>query len=138
MALSRNRLYSILMIACIAGYIWIYFSLWHEHAASNSANVCMFKQITNMPCPSCGSTRSITNLTKGNFKEALAINPLGYFIATVMILAPLWIIADIISKRNSLYNFYQKTEAKLKKPAFAIPLVIIVIMNWIWNITKGL
>jgi len=55
-----------------------------------------------------------------------------------MLLAPLWIIVDIAAKKNTLFTFYQKTETYLKRPQLAIPLVIIVIINWIWNITKGL
>ena len=125
-------------IACIAGYIWLYFGLTTDGSENKSVEVCLIKHITNIPCPSCGSTRSVILLTKGNFNEALSINPLGYIIATIMLLTPLWITIDIASKRKTFFDFYQKIETYLKKPLYAIPLILLVIINWFWNITKGL
>ena len=138
MTLSRNKLYLIIIIACVAGYIWLYFGLSQEYAVSMPIEVCLIKHITNIPCPSCGSTRSILSLTKGNFNEALGINPMGFLIAIIMFLSPLWIIADIATKKNTLFNFYQKIETYLKRPQLAIPVIFLVFINWIWNITKGL
>ena len=137
MNVSRNKLYALLFTACIAGYIWLFIGMSQEHAKSKTA-VCFIKKITNIPCPSCGSTRSILSLIRGDFMEAFYINPMGYLIAFILFLSPIWIIADIITKRNSLFNFYQRVETDIKRPQLAIPLVILVIINWIWNITKGL
>jgi hypothetical protein len=138
MPLSRNKLYSILIIACMAGYIWLFFVYIAEQSMNKPIEVCFVKHFINIPCPSCGSTRSILSLIRGDFNEALGLNPMGFLIIFIMLVAPLWIIKDLNTNRNTLYNFYQKTEAHLKRPQFAIPLVLIVIVNWIWNITQGL
>ncbi len=138
MTLSRNKLYSIMFIACVAGYIWLYYGLTKELAENKPTEVCMIKHLTNVPCPSCGSTRSILSLTKGNFIEAANINPLGYVVAFVMLLAPVWIILDVATHNKTLFIIYQKTEAWIKRPKYAIPLILLLILNWIWNITKGL
>jgi hypothetical protein len=138
MTIDRNKLYTILFTACIAGYIWLYFGLNTTETKNESFEVCLIKHTTNIPCPSCGSTRSIISLTKGNFAEALKINPLGYIVAFIMFSAPIWMAIDIITKRKTLFEFYQKIETYLKKPQYAIPLLLLVIINWIWNITKGL
>lgn len=138
MKLDRNKLYSILIIACLAGYVWLYFSITRNFSESKSIEVCLIKHTTNIPCPSCGSTRSIISLTKGDFIGALNLNPIGYLVALIMLIAPIWIIADTIMRSNTFFNFYQKTETYLKKPKYAIPLILLVIINWIWNITKGL
>lgn len=127
-----------MIIACITGYIWLYLGLSNEQSMGKPIEVCLIKRFTNIPCPSCGSTRSILSLTKGNFNEAFSINPMGFLIALIMFLSPLWIIADIAIKKNTLFNFYQRLETHLKRVRFAIPLLLIVIVNWIWNITKGL
>lgn len=137
MHLSRNTLYSILFIGCIAGYIWLYFG-FNNNTENKGFEVCLIKLTTNVPCPSCGSTRSVISLIKGQFDLALKINPLGYIIALTMLLAPVWIIIDVVLKKQSLFAFYQKCEVHLKRPQLAIPLVLLVIINWIWNITKGL
>ena len=138
MTQDKNRLYIIIFLACLAGYVWIYWLLINTTRSTSSFEVCFIKHISNIPCPSCGATRSILTLTKGNLTEAFSINPMGFLIAFIMLLAPLWIILDIAAKKNTLFAFYQKTETYLKRPQLAIPLVIIVIINWIWNITKGL
>lgn len=138
MTLNRNKLYLILLIACLAGYIWLYFSLTKNITESKSFEVCLIKYVTNIPCPSCGSSRSIISLTKGDFIGALNFNPIGYLVAIIMLIAPIWIIADTIKRTNTLFDFYLKIETYLKKPKIAITLILLVIINWIWNITKGL
>lgn len=138
MAVYRNKLYSILLIACLAGYSWLYFSIATNITEAKSVEVCLIKHATSIPCPSCGSTRSIISLTKGNFVEAFDINPMGYLVAFIMLIAPVWIITDMIMKNNSFFNCYQKMETCLKRSTYAIPLIVLVMINWIWNITKGL
>ena len=77
-------------------------------------------------------------MAKGDFIGALNLNPIGYLIAIIMLIAPIWIIVDTIMRSNTLFVFYQKTETNLKRPKYAIPLILLIIINWIWNITKGL
>jgi hypothetical protein len=138
MSMTRNNLYSIIFLACLAGYIWLYLSISNTITKFGSAEICLFKNTTNIPCPSCGTTRSIISLTKGNLNEAFNSNPIGYLVAIIMLVAPLWILADIAMKTNTLLESYHKIETYLKRPKFAIPLIMIVLINWIWNITKGL
>jgi hypothetical protein len=59
-------------------------------------------------------------------------------VALIMILVPLWIIFDLIAKRHSLFNFYGQIENYLKKPKVLVVFILLVMLNWIWNITKGL
>jgi hypothetical protein len=138
MTFNRLKLYLLLGIACLAGYTWLYLSMTNNSPQRDMMEVCLIKHVVNIPCPSCGSTRSVISLAKGEFLQALEINPLGYVVATIMLLIPFWIIFDIMIKRKTLFEFYQKTEMFLKRPRFAIPLILLVIINWVWNITKGL
>lgn len=135
---SRNTLYTILFTACIAGYIWLYFAISTNKTEINSVEVCFIKRLTNIPCPSCGSTRSVLAMLHGDFMKSLFINPFGFVIAFIMLATPLWMIIDLLNKRKTLFDFYHKIELNLKKPLYAIPLIFLVMMNWIWNITKGL
>lgn len=138
MTLDRNKLYLILLIACLAGYIWIYFGFKNEITENNSVKVCVIKYVTNIPCPSCGSSRSVISLIKGDFISAFKFNPIGYLVAIIMIIAPIWILIDVIKKNKTLFDFYLKTEKYIRKPNIAIPLILLVIINWIWNIVKEL
>jgi hypothetical protein len=135
---NRNQLYAILLIACASGYSWLFYNLTDNTNENSSVTVCLFKKLTSIPCPSCGTTRSVVLLSKGNFSEALFLNPLGYLAAFLLLIIPFWISIDIVRNRISLLVFYQKTETYLKKTTFAIPLLVLVVINWIWNIIKGL
>jgi hypothetical protein len=132
--LTRNKLYILLFIACLAGYFWLYLGVKGSH----TVEICLIKRTTDIPCPSCGSTRSVVSITEGHFAEALRLNPLGYVIAFIMLVTPPWLLVDLLQKRDSLFSSYQKAEAVLRKPQFAIPLTVLIVINWIWNISKGL
>ena len=45
---------------------------------SSGPSLCMFRNVTGLPCPFCGSTRSVGNILLGVFNAALYLNPLGY------------------------------------------------------------
>ena len=138
MSTNCNKLYALLLICCMAGYIWLYINKQNNTTQKQTVEVCLIKHTTNIPCPSCGSTRSVILLSKGKFIDALRTNPLGYIIAIIMVLTPIWIFIDFITKKKTLLEFYKKTERHLKQPKFAVPLIILVIINWVWNIIKEL
>ena len=134
--MSRNKLYAFVLIACASGFIYLFYSLLYSESSRYS--VCMIKNVTGFPCPSCGTTRAVQLLFKGNFIDSLVMNPFGIFVSSAMLLLPIWIVFDLLSKKQTLYTFYYKMEFVLKQKKIAIPLIILVIMNWIWNINKGL
>ena len=138
MILNRNKLYLILLIACLAGYIWLYFGFENNITENNSVEVCVIKYVTNIPCPSCGSSRSVISLLKADFIGAFKFNPLGYLIAVIMLITPIWALTDIIKKKQTLFDFYLKIEKYIRNPNIAIPLILLIITNWIWNIVKEL
>jgi len=136
--MSRNKLYVLLSAACIAGYGWLIFTFYRgiEHLAE--PHVCLFKQVTTIPCPSCGSTRSVLSLIKGDIAGAFYWNPFGLVLIAILLIAPLWISYDLISRKDTLFSTYSRTEMQLRNKWIAIPAILIVIINWIWNINKGL
>lgn len=138
MIIKRNKLYTTMFIACLAGYTWLYFSISNNETIIQNFEVCLIKYSTGIPCPACGTTRSIGSLIKGNLDEVIKINPLGVLVAIIMLVAPIWIIIDVFTKRKTFLVSYNKIETSLKKPRNAIPLILLVIINWIWNINKGL
>ena len=139
MSLTAKKLYLFLSVALLAGYVWVCYQYFSDPAGKGSNfEPCLIKQVTNLPCPACGSTRAVISLLHGNISEALALNPLGIVIALIMVITPPWILFDVLTKKESLLAFYYKTEVFLRKPGIAIPLIALVIVNWIWNISKGL
>jgi len=135
MSFNRSKLYVFLSIACITGYLWLFFNLLVE---KKDVDVCLFKHITHLPCPSCGSTRSAFALINGDFANAVLLNPLGIVIVIFLTLVPLWLIFDLITKKKTLFDFYYYSERILRKPFVSVPLILLILLNWVWNIVKGI
>jgi hypothetical protein len=137
--LSRKNLYILLLGACLAGYAWVFYHLQTTKGFTEAeVGFCIFKHTTGLPCPSCGSTRSVVSVFMGDLAGAFYWNPLGLIVLTIMVVAPLWIAIDVIRGKDSLHRFYIKAEAVLRKKWVAIPAIVLIIINWIWNFIKGL
>lgn len=58
---------------------------------------CIFRSLTGIPCPTCGTTRAATAFLDGNLLAALTANPLAAIIGIVFVagapLAALWAVA---------------------------------------------
>ena len=139
MSLRRNKLYLTLILVCTAGYIWLAIA---NHCTSVSKNyvtgVCMIKNVIHIPCPSCGATRSILSLSKGDLSGSLYWNPIGLILIVMMILSPIWIVYDLVKQKDSLFRFYHQAELFLRRTWVAVPAILLILANWIWNIHKGL
>jgi len=49
----------------------------HRLSLTQLVPLCLFKQLTGLPCPGCGMTRSLIHLAHGDVCVALALNPVG-------------------------------------------------------------
>ncbi len=121
---------------CAAGYAWIYYNL--ITAADNEVHACIFKSVAGIPCPSCGSTRSVISLMQGDIVQAVLWNPMGLFLLISMALIPLWIAYDLFNKKRTLFIAYRKAELFFSRKRFAITALLLLLANWMWNIYKGL
>ncbi len=139
MALNRQKLYLFIFLADVVGFIWIIYNLIETYQNGKETHtVCLIKQTTGVPCPSCGSTRSVMSVFNGEWLDAIYWNPLGIVLVIIIFVSPIWIIKDWLQSSDSFFKFYQNAETKLRKPYLAYPLIILVVANWIWNIVKGL
>lgn len=138
MLIQRNdfRKYAYLAAACVVGYAWLIWEYRRTHV-DGAGGVCLIKHVTGIPCPSCGSTRSVQALLHGDVANALWLNPLGIVLFVLLILLPLWMAFDKISGRRSLAAAYDTMENVLRKPLPAVIFALLIAINWVWNITKG-
>lgn len=125
-----------MLIACLAGFIYLFYNI--HTLQSQTFRVCIIKNVTDYPCPSCGTTRAVTLLLKGKFIESLVLNPIGIVVTIIMIIFPIWILIDIIFKKETFYFWYKKAEGTIRKPWLASILIVLVLLNWIWNLYKHL
>lgn len=134
--MKRNKLYLLVIIACFIGSLYLLYHL--NSTATDTPTVCFIKTVTGYPCPSCGTTRAIVLLSKGEVLDSILQNPFGLLIGFCMLVLPFWISYDVLFKKATFHQFYLKTESVLRKPKVAVPLIVIVILNWIWNLYKHL
>ncbi len=134
--MTRNKLYSLLLIACLAGFIYLFYSIQKEQ--QETVGVCIIKNVTGYPCPSCGTTRAVMLLLNGKITDSLLLNPFGIIVAVIMTVFPVWVLTDIVLKKETFFTAYKKIEATIRKPWIAIVLILLVLLNWIWNLYKNL
>lgn len=119
----------------ICGYLWLFHSINHSDRQGLWQG-CPTKQLLHIPCPSCGTTRSIMLIIKGEWLGALYTNPLGFLAAALLVIVPVWICIDLIRNSSSMLNTYNRVILQINKPRTYIPCIILLIANWIWNLTK--
>jgi uncharacterized protein DUF2752 len=91
---------------------------------------CAFKGLLGVPCPTCGSTRSLVHLSHGEFVSALAMNPI---VSIVVVFAILFFIYSLITL---LFDFrrigFILTERE--KNTARIAALLLLFLQWGWLI----
>lgn len=137
--MKKNKLYNLVIFACFIGYGWLFFLKFFANKFTNiDFTACIFKRITTIPCASCGTTRALTQLFNGELLASLHLNPIGIIVAAIMVISPIWITFDFLTKRQTFYEFYIKTERQIRIRKISILLILLMLLNWIWNINKHL
>ncbi|MBN1524997.1 MAG: DUF2752 domain-containing protein [Spirochaetales bacterium] len=87
---------------------------------------CLFKAITHIPCPTCGSSRAVLALTRGDILDALRMN--AFFIISSFIVLVILLLRLVFRIKISL-------EATTKEKIFiAVVCAALFIGNWIFLI----
>jgi hypothetical protein len=94
--------------------------------------LCIFKGLTGLPCPTCGSTRALGRLFALDFAGALAMNP---FTTLVAVLVAGWAVADLalLPRRRAL-------GLEVPKPvgfALRVAALLLFLANWVYLLAAG-
>lgn len=93
---------------------------------------CAFKQLTGLPCPTCGGTRALGRLAALDLHGAFVMNPLAVALAGTV---ALWAASDLalLPRRQSL-----RLEVR---PDLAMPVrvtvVLVALVNWVYLVLAG-
>lgn len=138
--MSRNGLYGLLAVACFLGFFYFGISYYLQGFFEQTGfRTCIFKNATGYPCPSCGTTRSVKLLFSGDVIGAALMNPMGIIVGLLMVIIPVLLVYDLITKRQLLFDAYTSVERTIaKKKWLAVVLIVLVLANWIWNFNKHL
>jgi hypothetical protein len=56
--------------------------------------ICAFKYLLGLPCPTCGLTRAVCHALHGDWSQSLAYHPAGILLAAALIGWMLWSAAE--------------------------------------------
>ncbi|ATA91646.1 hypothetical protein CGC56_05340 [Capnocytophaga canimorsus] len=136
--MKKKNFYFFLVALCFLGWVWLVYNLFFTAYHHNQVSICLFKNVTGAPCPSCGTTRSVISFFQGDFIKALLTNPIGIVGSLGLLLAPFWLIYDFILHKDSFFRAFLIFEKYFKKPYIYVPFAILILLNWIWNFYKDL
>lgn len=94
--------------------------------------LCVFKGLTGLPCPTCGSTRALGRLFALDLAGAVATNP---FVTLVAVVIAAWAIADLVllpSRRALEISVSPRLGLVLRVGALALFLA-----NWVYLMAAG-
>ena len=95
--------------------------------------LCTFKILTGLPCPTCGLTRAVIALSRGDLGRALFMNPLAA-VACLAGLAYLVYAAAVIAFRlPRLRPRVTTLDARILR----VTAVALLALNWTWLIATG-
>jgi hypothetical protein len=121
-------------VVLVSGILWIVLNA----AGLISFSPCPFHLITGWACPSCGTTRAIMALIHGNIAGSLLINPIAIVVCLLLLCFGLCWTWDLLTGRNTRVRIIERFGLLIQRRRVALPLVVLVLANWIWNISKGL
>lgn len=137
--MKPKGVYTLFILLTLAGYVWVLFNLNDPYGSANDRyGFCLFKKTTGIPCPACGSTRSLLEIIHGNIAAGIETNPLGIIALIYLLILPFWLLTDLVLVKRTLPAFYLKAEKIVRKKYVASLLILLVLANWIWNIYKGI
>lgn len=135
--MPKKNLYLLILGFAFAGYSWVILNHYLLKSDKPLVNVCLFRQATGVPCPSCGTTHAVLSITKGNFRQAVDENILGFPAALMLVVIPAWILADLLLKKQSFYRFYIRSEAFLRNRWAAWSALLLLLAIWAWNLYRN-
>jgi hypothetical protein len=87
---------------------------------------CTFKEMTRLPCPSCGMTTSFALMVRGDVWNAAQANFVGALLAAGCMLALPWSLACVVTGR---YLFVRSLERTLTR--LVVAFFLLMLLRWV-------
>ena len=136
MTITGNNFYKLSSAFFITGYVWLFYNF--TSSGNAHGGICIFKWLTHLPCPSCGTTRAVGLLMEGDISSSIALNPFGILCFTAMLIYPFWLLYDWWQGKQTMLSWYGKMEQRMSSKPYSLLLFTLIALNWFWNIYKGL
>jgi hypothetical protein len=92
---------------------------------------CTFREVTGIPCPTCGTARSALSLLEGRFLAAFGWNPLAALTGGIFLLGgPIAAVWAVAGRKLPGGRF------RIGRGA-VLALVLLLLANWIYLLLAG-
>lgn len=122
----------------LVGLSWVSWNFFCFQHSKPGLQICVLKNTVGLACPSCGTTRSILHLLHGDFSSAVLLNPFGIFAFIGFMVVPFWLLYDYFNSKRTLWTIYIYCISSFQNKKFTFLVILLVLLNWIWNIQKGI
>jgi hypothetical protein len=113
-----------------AALVVLWLASGHEEAPSL---ICPFRHLTGIPCFTCGGTRAVLALTRGDLQAALVWNPL---VAVGAIAAMAWLVYAAVVTALRAPRLRVRL-AERDKVVFRAAAWTVIAGNWVFLILQG-
>jgi hypothetical protein len=101
---------------------------WLRPAGAGEATLCMFRNVTGVPCATCGSTRMVRGLGQGHVLDAVRFNPM---MAALMLGAMLGLALRVVAGRR-----VEITMARPQRCGAWCAFAVLLLANWVYVINR--
>lgn len=129
--MSARRFYWLTAVLYLVG---IFYLILHFHGIELAYH-CPFKWIFHIPCAFCGTTRCVQALCHANWSDVWHYNLLGIPIFILLFILPPRLLYDAVKRQPTTYLLMTRWYQRLK--SYALLWIILLVINWLWNICKG-
>lgn len=105
-----------------------------DRLLARTGYVCAFRQLTGLPCPTCGATRAFCAAGRGRIADAVRVNPLATVGFLALVLYVPYALGSVVlgTRRLRLVGTTRKS-----RRAIYIALGVLFLANWAYMILTG-
>jgi hypothetical protein len=108
----------------LAGFVYLYA---FEPGKTGFFPPCMFRALTGLTCPGCGSTRAMHQILHGHFVAAFMLNPL-FLLAIPFLLYALFRYSVAVMRG-------ERPRPNALAPSYIYALFVVVVSFWVFRNT---
>lgn len=124
------------MLTLLGALVLAAFFIWRSFPFLLPLPACHFLAITGYPCLTCGATRTVLALSRGDFLLALQLNPLVCIsIVTGIVFWLICLLQVIVSPTSPRKRLRFFPPLRNFSPALRYLLFAIILLNWLYLLT---
>ena len=97
--------------------------------------LCPLHALTGIPCPTCGTTRSVAALLQGRTHQAFLLNPLS---TTLLFGISIYVLYAAVVVALRLPRLRWEPLTATESRWLRIAVIILIASNWAWLIHRGI